>query len=81
MKIQLNDNDWFEINTENGGGSISSNFKAWSTPLDVSQEDFNAAVDGIEGLLLAMACEGIPLNTPHMKRSISMALESAANNL
>lgn len=83
MKIQLNDNNWFEINTENGGGSISSNFRQDSIPSNISDEDieYNAAVDGIESLLLAMACEGIPLDTPHMKRAIWTALESAANNL
>ena len=44
--------------------------------------DYNLAMDGIESLLLAMACEGINLeNNKPLQRALETAKESCANNL
>jgi len=44
--------------------------------------DYNLAMDGIESLLLAMACEGINLeNNKPLQRALETAMESCANNL
>lgn len=58
-------------------GSISSNLKS-NQPGDSL---FNAAVDGLETLVLAQACAGIDVSTPAFTQSLESAIESIANNI
>ena len=40
-----------------------------------------AALDGLESLLLAMAVEGIDLRTPAMRRALEAAVDAIGNNV
>jgi hypothetical protein len=40
-----------------------------------------AAIDGLEALLLAMAVEGIDLRTPAMRRAIQTAVDAIGNHI
>lgn len=47
--------------------------------VDEGDDLFNAAVDGIEGFLLAMFCQGMSLQTPAILSAIDAALQGASN--
>ena len=55
-------------------GSITSNMKSRA------DTKYNAAIDGLESLLLAMATTGIPMNTPQMNEAVQTAVEAIANH-
>jgi hypothetical protein len=57
-------------------GSIASNMKFKSR----AAAKYNAAIDGLESLLLAMATAGIPMNTPQMNKAVQTAVEAIANH-
>jgi hypothetical protein len=40
----------------------------------------NAAIDGMESLILAMACNGVDITTEKMKQAICTAVEAINNN-
>jgi len=42
--------------------------------------EFNARIDGLESLLLALACEGVKVDTPEVRTAIISALD-AINNM
>jgi hypothetical protein len=80
--------------TGDGGGAISSDLNE-SKPERPSQEDevleaweeeckqideYNAAVDGIESLILAHACAGIDIETPEYIEGIETAAQAIGNN-
>ena len=48
--------------------------------LVAEQNEYNERVHGVESLILAMACEGIFLESPAMLCAIETALNSCANN-
>jgi hypothetical protein len=58
------------------GNRISSDLRS-SDPADI---EFNAAIDGIESLSLAMHCEGVDLSTPAMREAIETTMEAVGNN-
>lgn len=60
-----------------GGGSITSNLK--SDP-DEGDEGYDAAIDGIEALIMAHACAGIDVADRRYVDGILAAVEGAANN-
>jgi hypothetical protein len=39
----------------------------------------NAAIDGLESLLLAMATAGVPMDTPQMHEAVTVAVEAISN--
>ena len=43
--------------------------------------DYNLAMDGIESLLLALACEGVDVSSQAFRNALQTATESCANNL
>ena len=65
-----------------GGGSIKTNLRL-TDPIDEDEDRFNGAIDGIEFLLLAMACEGIDVTQPKLVKAVEVAIEAAtiANHL
>ncbi len=67
------------ISGKSGGFSIESELKDNSF-YDSATMEFNAAMDGIESLLLAMACEGIDVGTPEVQEALCTALDSCAQN-
>lgn len=46
-----------------------------------SRGEYNAAIDGIESLILACACEGIDIAAAPFQRAVQTAIEGCANNL
>ena len=65
-----------------GGGSITSNLK--SDPDDGIPDDgdefYDAAIDGIEALIMAHACSGVDVADRRYIDGILAAVEGAANN-
>jgi hypothetical protein len=61
--------------TPNGTGSITSNMKD-----DHDAEEYNAAVDGLEALILGHACAGIDICSPAYITGIRSAWEALVNH-
>jgi len=57
-----------EIDVENGGGTIRSNF-----PID-------STYDGMESFILACACSGVDVTTPEFINAIVTATDAIENN-
>ena len=68
-----------QVDRENpGGGSIQSDLHEIEA---TGTTRFNAAMDGIESLILAHACAGIDVTTPAYLEGIETAVQSCANNI
>jgi len=82
-------------NSETGNGQIESLLKetcpicgkidcyinCGREPRDVTGRlQYNAAIDGIESLLLAMACIGVDLNDLKIIEAIETAVDACSNN-
>lgn len=70
------------MNGSGWGGSISSQLKEsdadCSTPDDLRLAlEFNAAMDGIESMILAHACAGIDVCSPAYVEGVETAVQSA----
>jgi hypothetical protein len=68
-----------EIYSDGVSGSIQTNLQTDHN--EEGDEFYNAAMDGIESLLLALACEGIDVSTDKFKNAIEDAVEACANNI
>ena len=68
-----------KVIVENGSGSITST-DLKTEHNDEEDELYNAAMDGIESMILAHACAGIDINTPEYIEGIKTAVESCSNN-
>jgi hypothetical protein len=86
--IKLGINKFIEIEyTVNGGGFISSTGLKFDNPDAVSEGTvealaaYNGAIDGLEGLILSQACEGIDVTTDAYNRAVATAIEGIDNNL
>jgi hypothetical protein len=70
--------------TGDGGGSISSNLYAHPDDDDFDPTEdngaYNWAIEGMESLLLACACEGIDVTSDQFQRAVQSAIEGIANN-
>lgn len=62
-----------------GEGSIVSDLKETDGP-QINME-FNAAMDGIESLVLAQACMGCDIASPAYLEALESAVEACTNNL
>ena len=80
MKTQTIVIDAYEItvNTLQGSGSIETkNIKA-----DIEEEFlFNSAIDGLESLILSLACQGYDITEPKFKQAIDDAINGIAQNI
>ena len=86
IRIELSDSQYIEITVDGtGGGSITSEGLKLAEGLSEDIEDgeevagrdmHNAAIDGMESLILAMACEGVVPT----KMAIQTALDAIGNN-
>lgn len=64
-----------ELNTM-GGGIIDSLLREGMTELNSSTD---AAIDGLESLILAQAMAGIDITTPAYKEAIEVAVDAIGN--
>lgn len=69
-----------EVDEQTKAGEITSSLKVVPEEEDGDSE-YNAAIDGIEALVLACACEGIDIQTTAFQSAVHTAIEAAANNL
>jgi len=59
------------------GGQIRSEMHVGGAQEDA---EYNAAIDGIEAMILAHACAGVDITTDGYKEGIKVAVEGCANN-
>jgi hypothetical protein len=43
-------------------------------------DEYNVAIDGMESLILGLACAGVDVSTPQFRDGIISALDAIANN-
>ena len=68
------------ITLDEGSGSISSDLKDCEED-DGESEAYDAAIDGLESLILAHACAGIDVTSAAYAEGITTAVDAIANNL
>ena len=76
------DGDWIKITVDPkdaSGGYIESSLKE-ELPRDEDDVGYNNACDGLESMLLALACEGFDLSGAAGHSAVQTALEALANN-
>ena len=61
-----------------GSGSITSDLRAAGA---ASDRQFNAAIDGLESLILAHACAGVDVESPAYIEGVETAVEAIANHV
>jgi len=66
-----------------GGGTIHSDLHLSPEEmiLDEGRVEYEAAIDGLESLVLAHACAGIDVNDPAYIEGIKTAVETISNNI
>ncbi len=65
-----------EVN-DKGTGIITSNLHAVE---DEGEDEYNAACDGLESLILGHACAGLDISAPAYVTGIRTAVEAIANH-
>ena len=61
-----------------GAGTIASDLKVPGT--SAANRQYNAAIDGLESLILAHACVGVDVMSPDYVEGIETAVEAIANH-
>lgn len=61
-------------------GRLTSNCGVKSKRLTRGDKLFNAAIDGVESLILALACAGVNIEAPEIVEAVGTALEAVGNN-
>jgi hypothetical protein len=86
--IRFGINEFIELEyIPNGGGTISSIGLKFDNPDAISEGTtealaaYNGAIDGLEQLILAQACEGIDVTSDAYNRAVISAIEGINNNL
>jgi CheY-specific phosphatase CheX len=68
----------------NGGGTIKSDLREPADVLDMDSDPeahlYDAALDGLEALILAHACAGIDITTPAYLEGIETAVEAMGSH-
>ena len=88
--IELGGGQNIKLDLHGKSGVVESNLRQPLSDDDDDDEDqldaamtcweFNARIDGLESLLLALACEGVKVDTPEVRTAIISALD-AINNM
>ena len=71
IRIEVGGKEEINITVESGSGEVTSTIER-DTP------DYNAAIDGMESLLLALACEELLTEGDALTRAVVTALEAMA---
>ena len=61
-----------------GGGAIASDLRAAG---GARNQQYNAAIDGLESLVIAHACSGVDVESPAYIEGIEAAVEAIANHV
>jgi hypothetical protein len=69
-----------KIAKTSGAGTISSNLKTGGENATANRP-YNAAIDGLESLILTHACVGVDVQAPAYIEGIETAVEAIANHL
>jgi len=64
------------FDSESKSGVIVSNLHD-KTAVDVNDKEFSACMDGIESLILALACAGVDIESPEVIQAIETSVQSA----
>ena len=68
--------------TEAGAGSIlSEGLKTQGDPDTTEEQAFNDAVDGMEALILGLACAGVDVSTKEFGIGVVSAIDAITNNI
>lgn len=70
-----------EIKVAGGTITLENNRISTERLRETGESEYNAAIDGIESLLLALYCAGVNLTDPKIIQAIEITLEALANNL
>jgi hypothetical protein len=76
IKIQLHGHVIRIFTDGSGGGTIETDLKS----KEAGSAKYNAAIDGLESLILAHASSGVEVAHPKYIQGIEDALEAIANN-
>jgi hypothetical protein len=68
----------YENGVKPGGGSIVSDLHE---PETAANRQYNAAIDGLESLILAHACAGVDVQSPAYVEGIETAVDAIANHM
>lgn len=66
------DKDFIRVLVNEGHGTLESSLK--------EKGEDNSPIDGMESLLLALACEGVNISTPEFVRAIKTTVSAISNN-
>lgn len=81
MKIDLNPDEWLELNIDSTGiATIKSSLK-YEKPVDGDDSRWNTSIDAIESLILGHFCAGIDVFGPTYREGIQTALDAFENQI
>ena len=63
----------------NSGATITSDLHTFENRDDVEEAKYNAAIDGLESLILAHACANVDVTSRDYKYGIEVALDAISN--
>lgn len=79
IKLNLPGNQYIHLTpAENGSASMGSNLH--EDPGVPGAATYNAAIDGLEALMMAQHCAGIDVTEPKYAEAVATALEAIANH-
>lgn len=78
INIKLFGVEYINIHIVDGNGHLESNLPCEDG--EDGDEQYNHNVDGMEALILALACAGVDVESKEFVSSIETALETFANN-
>lgn len=69
-----------EVHLDNHGGGCITSTDLKTEHNDEEDELYNAAMDGIESMILAHSCAGVDITTKEYLEGITTSVEACANN-
>ena len=81
--INLTDTQCISVRVDSDGTGVitSAGLKTPGDADSTEEQVMNAAIDGMEALILALACAGIDISTPAFKKAVISANDALVNNI
>jgi hypothetical protein len=81
--IELNDSQGITVRVDDDSTGVitSHGIKTPGDPDSTEEQVFNAAIDGMEALILSLACVGVNIDTPAFRYAVLSTLDAITNNL